>query len=79
MTGDRATFLWITPGSGQYVFVNLWGRPLGQPMSYASVDRLVRCLIINMSGDSGGIETLRVRQRRAKQDGAWGAPDAVRP
>jgi site-specific recombinase XerD len=27
-----------------YVFVNLWGRPLGQPMSYASVDRLVRRL-----------------------------------
>jgi integrase/recombinase XerD len=27
-----------------YVFVNLWGQPLGQPMSYASVDRLVRRL-----------------------------------
>jgi integrase/recombinase XerD len=27
-----------------YVFVNLWGRPLGEPMSYASVDRLVRRL-----------------------------------
>lgn len=27
-----------------YVFVNLWGRPLGQPMGYASVDRLVRRL-----------------------------------
>src|SRR5487761_1754184 len=27
-----------------YVFVNLWGRPLGQPMSYAGVDRLVRRL-----------------------------------
>jgi integrase/recombinase XerD len=27
-----------------YVFVNLWGRPFGQPMSYASVDRLVRRL-----------------------------------
>jgi integrase/recombinase XerD len=25
-----------------YVFVNLWGEPVGQPMSYASVDRLVR-------------------------------------
>jgi len=27
-----------------YVFVNLWGTPLGAPMSYASVDRLVRRL-----------------------------------
>jgi integrase/recombinase XerD len=27
-----------------YVFVNLWGEPVGQPMSYASVDRLVRRL-----------------------------------
>lgn len=27
-----------------YVFVNLWGQPVGQPMSYASVDRLVRRL-----------------------------------
>jgi integrase/recombinase XerD len=27
-----------------YVFVNLWGQPLGQPMGYASVDRLVRRL-----------------------------------
>jgi site-specific recombinase XerD len=27
-----------------YVFVNLWGQPSGQPMSYASVDRLVRRL-----------------------------------
>lgn len=27
-----------------YVFVNLWGEPLGHPMSYASVDRLVRRL-----------------------------------
>jgi integrase/recombinase XerD len=27
-----------------YVFVNLWGPPLGQPMSYASVDRLIRRL-----------------------------------
>ncbi len=27
-----------------YVFVNLWGRPLGQPMTYASVDRLVHRL-----------------------------------
>ena len=27
-----------------YVFVNLWGQPAGQPMSYASVDRLVRRL-----------------------------------
>ncbi len=27
-----------------YVFVNLWGEPVGEPMSYASVDRLVRRL-----------------------------------
>ncbi|WP_433685688.1 site-specific integrase [Nocardia sp. CA-119907] len=27
-----------------YVFVNLWGAPVGAPMSYASVDRLVRRL-----------------------------------
>lgn len=27
-----------------YVFVNLWGQPVGQPMSYASVDRLTRRL-----------------------------------
>jgi integrase/recombinase XerD len=27
-----------------YVFVNLWGEPVGQPMGYASVDRLVRRL-----------------------------------
>jgi integrase/recombinase XerD len=27
-----------------YVFVNLWGEPAGHPMSYASVDRLVRRL-----------------------------------
>jgi integrase/recombinase XerD len=27
-----------------YVFVNLWGAPVGAPMSYASVDRLVRSL-----------------------------------
>jgi site-specific recombinase XerD len=27
-----------------YVFVNLWGRPVGRPMSYASVDRLTRRL-----------------------------------
>jgi integrase/recombinase XerD len=27
-----------------YVFVNLWGSPFGAPMSYASVDRLVRRL-----------------------------------
>jgi integrase/recombinase XerD len=27
-----------------YVFVNLWGQPLGRPMSYGSVDRLVRRL-----------------------------------
>lgn len=27
-----------------YVFVNLWGAPLGAPMSYPSVDRLVRRL-----------------------------------
>jgi integrase/recombinase XerD len=27
-----------------YVFVNLWGQPVGQPMSYACVDRLVRRL-----------------------------------
>jgi site-specific recombinase XerD len=27
-----------------YVFVNLWGQPVGLPMSYASVDRLVRRL-----------------------------------
>jgi integrase len=27
-----------------YVFVNLWGEPVGHPMSYASVDRLVRRL-----------------------------------
>ncbi len=27
-----------------YVFVNLWGEPVGRPMSYASVDRLVRRL-----------------------------------
>jgi len=27
-----------------YVFVNLWGRPVGRPMSYAGVDRLVRRL-----------------------------------
>ena len=27
-----------------YVFVNLWGEPLGQPMTYASVYRLVRRL-----------------------------------
>lgn len=27
-----------------YVFVNLWGSPVGAPMSYASVDRLVRRL-----------------------------------
>jgi integrase/recombinase XerD len=27
-----------------YVFVNLWGRPVGEPMSYPSVDRLVRRL-----------------------------------
>lgn len=27
-----------------YVFVNLWGKPLYQPMSYASVDRLARRL-----------------------------------
>lgn len=27
-----------------YVFVNLWGQPIGQPMTYASVDRLVRRL-----------------------------------
>jgi site-specific recombinase XerD len=27
-----------------YVFVNLWGAPIGAPMTYASVDRLVRRL-----------------------------------
>ncbi len=27
-----------------YVFVNLWAEPVGRPMSYASVDRLVRRL-----------------------------------
>lgn len=27
-----------------YVFVNLWGQPLGRPMSYASVDRLAHRL-----------------------------------
>lgn len=27
-----------------YVFVNLWGPPVGAPMSYASVDRMVRRL-----------------------------------
>ncbi|MGH3680755.1 MAG: tyrosine-type recombinase/integrase [Natronosporangium sp.] len=27
-----------------YVFVNLWGRPAGQPMSYPNVDGLVRRL-----------------------------------
>lgn len=27
-----------------YVFVNLWGAPVGEPMSYASVDRLTRRL-----------------------------------
>jgi hypothetical protein len=27
-----------------YVFVNLWGSPVGAPMTYASVDRLVRRL-----------------------------------
>lgn len=27
-----------------YVFVNLWGQPLGRPMGYASVDRLARRL-----------------------------------
>lgn len=27
-----------------YVFVNLWGAPVGRPMTYASVDRLVRRL-----------------------------------
>ncbi|WP_211294207.1 site-specific integrase [Lentzea kentuckyensis] len=27
-----------------YVFVNLWGAPVGEPMSYATVDRLVRRL-----------------------------------
>ncbi len=27
-----------------YVFVNLWGQPLGRPMSYAGVDRLTRRL-----------------------------------
>lgn len=27
-----------------YVFVNLWGEPRGRPMTYASVDRLVRQL-----------------------------------
>lgn len=27
-----------------YVFVNLWGEPVGVPMSYVSVDRLVRRL-----------------------------------
>ena len=27
-----------------YVFVNLWGQPVGRPMSYAGVDRLTRRL-----------------------------------
>ena len=27
-----------------FVFVNLWGTPIGAPMSYPSVDRLVRRL-----------------------------------
>ena len=27
-----------------YVFVNLWAEPVGRPMSYPSVDRLVRRL-----------------------------------
>jgi site-specific recombinase XerD len=27
-----------------FVFVNLWGQPVGEPMSYPSVDRLVRRL-----------------------------------
>jgi site-specific recombinase XerD len=44
MTGDGATFLWITPGSGQYVFVNLRGRPHGYPLAYPAVYDLVRRL-----------------------------------
>jgi site-specific recombinase XerD len=41
MTGDGATFLWITPGSGQYVFVNLWAAPAGRPMTYPAAYDLV--------------------------------------
>ena len=32
------------PLNCDYVFINLWGQPLGRPMTYASVDRLVRRL-----------------------------------
>ena len=31
----------ITPGSGQYVFVNLWSPPYGRPWTYAAVYDLV--------------------------------------
>jgi integrase len=31
----------ITPGSGQYVFVNLWAAPYGHPLAYPAVYDLV--------------------------------------
>jgi integrase/recombinase XerD len=34
----------ITAASGQYVFVNLWGEPVGQALSYPAVYDLVRRL-----------------------------------
>src|SRR5713101_4842690 len=33
--------VWIMPGSGQYVFVNLWSQPYGRPWTYAAVYDLV--------------------------------------
>src|SRR6266568_1689454 len=33
--------VWIMPGSGQYVFVNIWARPKGQAWSYRAAYDLV--------------------------------------
>ena len=41
MTSNEATFLWIMPGSGQFVFVNLFHAPLGKPMRYPIAHQLL--------------------------------------
>ena len=41
MTSNEATFLWIMPGSGQYVFINLFAGRRGQAWSYAAAYDLV--------------------------------------
>lgn len=44
MTSSRARPIWITPGSGQFVLVNLFREPLGAPMRPGALNELLSAL-----------------------------------